>query len=765
MPQNHKLKTPAAQRLTLSLRTLLRAVLGVHALSAVAAVCGLLLTAWAVWSVGGSQAAVGAGVGIIMTMLAHEVRARRGTLAHLIMAPLLGIPLYLVVQLLREQPLALGLFLVPGTFLAFLATAWGRRGMPVSSAVMFAMLMAMAPAPATDMAEVLQRTAWCAVGAGLYVLYGTASNALLNARYRSQVTAELLLAMAALLRTHAHRIRQTAQLTSAPAEETADGEVLRQHAVLADQLQSARDLLLEAPHKPRRQLLASMLVVMLEMRDRMIASELDSTRVGLCSGSTLMLFANMWQRMAEDVERIADALLTGRRPPAAHDHEAQLAALRQQPLQPQTDARCDPVTERALVRSMSVRLGDLNLAVQRLAALARGEAEPDLMAVRSSWHLFVSPAYWPRLSLQHLHWRQPALRHALRAGLAVGAGFLLAQWLPWASRDYWVLLTIAVVLRGSLAQTLVRRNERVLGTLAGSLLALGILMLRPTIALLLAIAGLAQGVSQAFGPRRYLVTSIAASVLGLILASLLRAGGSPTLDVMARILDTLLGAGIAWGFSYVLPAWERGQLALLVERVCGALRRHAQHSLALATHDNITGQPELAWRLARREAYDAFSALVKATDRALVEPRAVRPPIAALEQLQGHGYQLLGQLSAIQSLLLLRRDRLQLQQLAPAIAQTAAELDLRLDLRRACTLADRRLLPDNAGSVRGLRAMPEDLPDPQLLDSSPWLLRRLHLADALAAQVRSDAETVLAALAPRPDPSHAGPAALPTGPA
>ena len=233
--------------------------------------------------------------------------------------------------------------------------------------------MAMAPAPATDMAEVLQRTAWCAVGAGLYVLYGTASNALLNARYRSQVTAELLLAMAALLRTHAHRIRQTAQLTSAPAEETADGEVLRQHAVLADQLQSARDLLLEAPYKPRRQLLASMLVVMLEMRDRMIASELDSTRVGLCSGPTLILFANMWQRMAEDVERIADALLTGRRPPAAHDHEAQLAALRQQPLQPQTDARCDPVTERALVRSMSVRLGDLNLAVQRLAALARGE--------------------------------------------------------------------------------------------------------------------------------------------------------------------------------------------------------------------------------------------------------------------------------------------------------------------------------------------------------------------------------------------------------
>ena len=41
------------------------------------------------------------------------------------------------------------------------------------------------------------------------------------------------------------------------------------------------------------------------------------------------------------------------------------------------------------------------------------------------------------------------------------------------------------------------------------------------------------------------------------------------------------------------------------------------------------------------------------TARALAEPRAVQPPLALLEQLQGHSYQLLGQLSAIKSMLLL----------------------------------------------------------------------------------------------------------------
>ena len=45
-------------------------------------------------------------------------------------------------------------------------------------------------------------------------------------------------------------------------------------------------------------------------------------------------------------------------------------------------------------------------------------------------------------------------RHALRAALAVGTGYVIATLLPWGSHDYWVTLTIVVVLRGSLAQTL-----------------------------------------------------------------------------------------------------------------------------------------------------------------------------------------------------------------------------------------------------------------------------------------------------------------------
>ncbi len=737
------------------LRAAQRALLSTYALNGASVALGMLLITALIHATLGTAAAANASVGAIIALISDYPRARRGKFLHLIAGPVLGVPLFLAVQLLRAHPVELGLLLLPGTFLAFLSTAWGRRGMPVAAAVMFAMLLAMAPKPAADLHEALLRTAWCALGAGLYVLWGTASGAVLNGRYRTQTLAELLLTLAALLDTHARRV--TRALT-APGDDDplALGEILRRQAALAEQMQAARDLILEAPGTPRRQQLAGMLMVALEVRDRLIAGELDIEHVQPGPSTALEPLAAILHAMAQDVTALADALLRGRTPAAAHEHGAALAALREQA---GAEAQRHPgdaqaLAQAALLRSVSVRIGDQDAAVRQLTALARGELAPNLSAVRTGWQLFVSPAYW---SLQPLlrvwHWRQPALRHALRAALAIGAGYTLAMLLPWGSRDYWILLTIVVVLRGNLAQTLERRNDRVLGTLVGSLLAVALLALQPPPAVLLAVVVAAQGVAHAFVVRRYTVTAVAGSVLGLVMAHLLYSGGHPAFDFIERVGDTLLGTAIAWAFSYVLPSWERMQIAATVRRVCRAMAEHARQSLALATLAEVTGQPELAWRLARREAYDALSALVQATGRALVEPRAVRPPIAALEQLQGHGYQLLGQLSAIQSILLLRRQRLALPAVAEPLADAARAIGQALDLDQAWR-APQPGATEDAAPPEPLSAVPEDLPDPFAPDTSAWLLRRLHLAEALAAQVRADAERVI-----RPQPVPAAAAA------
>ena len=736
----------------------LRVLLSDYVLNGASCAFGMFVVSAIVHLLFGAEAAANATVGVIAALAPDLVGPRRGKLVHLVVAPLIGVPLFLAVQLLRGHPVGLGLFLVPATFLAFLGMAWGKRGAPVAIGVMLVMLFSMSTPLAASPGQALVRTFYCGLGCALYVVYALVAHTVLNARYRTQLTADLLLAVAALLRAHARRV--AAPPGSAGDDPTAGlGDLLRRQAALADQLQTTRDVVLEAPRTPRRQMLAGMLIVVLEMRDHLVASELDLDRVRQAAdhAHALSEIAGIYRDMAADVDRLADALLLHQTPEPAADHQARLAALRLAAADEATTTSHAPhdaaAVRAALLRGVAYRARHLNDAVRQLIALARGEATPDLAVVRASWRLFVSPTDWslqPFLTLWH--WRQPALRHAIRAALAVGTGYVIATLLPWGSHDYWVLLTIVVVLRGSLAQTLERRNQRVAGTVIGSLLATGFLALHPSmLATVLAVA-VAQGVAHAFALRRYTITAVAASVLGLVQSHMLYAGTSPAFALLDRIGDTVLGAGIAWAFAYVLPSWERGQIADLVRRVLRALDQHAAQSLGLARIAEIDTEPELTWRLARREAYDALSALVQATARALAEPRAVQPPLALLEQLQGHSYQLLGQLSAVKSMLLLRRNQLNLDAIAAPLAQAAADIDARLTAPTAASPPGASAT--GAKSDPALRAVPEDLPDPFEQDISPWVMRRLALAESLAASVRGNADLINAQLAaPAPPPT------------
>lgn len=68
----------------------------------------------------------------------------------MIAAPLIGMPLFLAVQLLRADPVVLGVFMVGATFVAFLGMAWGKRGAPVAIGVMLAVICALSTPPPAD---------------------------------------------------------------------------------------------------------------------------------------------------------------------------------------------------------------------------------------------------------------------------------------------------------------------------------------------------------------------------------------------------------------------------------------------------------------------------------------------------------------------------------------------------------------------------------------------------------------------------------------
>ena len=734
------------------MRRVLRVALSHYVLNGISVALGLLVISAGVHWWLGAFAASAAAVGVIVSGPPDIPAPRRGKLWQMLPAPLLGTPLFFAVQTLHHDPLALGLLLVPATFFIFLVMAWGKRGAPVAISLMFAMVFSIA-ARAGDSADAdagaglptaLTSTLYFALGALLYVPWAVLANALLNGRYRGQLLSDVLLSLAQLMRVQARQFTVAADSAdAAPCAHT--GVMLLHHAALADQLQGARDLILESPRTPRRQRRAAMLVQILEMRDHLLACELDldTLRAQPEQAPALASQQAVLQALAEEIERLADALLCGRPPVAFADMRPRLQTL---------STQCGPEVTPAgfsaplLARGLADRMGHINDEALRLIALARGDVVPDLAVVRAYWQMFVSPTTWSWQPLRSLwHWDAPPLRHAVRAALAMGVGYAVAVHLPWGTHAYWVLLTIVVVLRGSLAQTLERRNLRVAGTLLGCVLAVAVLSAQwPAWGLLMAVT-LAQAVAHSFALRRYLITAVAATVLGLVQAHLLTSGGTSTaFALFERLVDTLIGTGIAWAFAYVLPSWERTHMPALVARTLAAQAHHARVALGLGQLQAVDNAPELAWRLARREAYDSLSALVLATQRSLSEPRAVRPPIEPLEHLQAHSYQLLAQLTAVKTLLLLRRGRLQPEQVQGPLALAGERIGAILSAPQQPATAT---APTPAAACASAStAESEPLPEWDARDLNVWLLRRLQLATTMAGQLRGDADAVLQAL-------------------
>lgn len=710
----------------------MRLLLSAHVANGAVAATGLLLASALVHLVLGPVAGAAATTGVIVVTPPDQASPRKGKFGSMLPAALVGTPLFLATTQLRDDVLALSALLVGATFFAFLGAAWGKRGLPISVSAMFAMIFALAAPPPADNAAVWQSTLAFALGGALYLGWSVFANAVLNPRYRVHAVAESLLAVARLMRTQG---RQFANPSPALL-----GSLMRQQAALADQLQSARNLLLETPDTPQRQRLAGMLMQVLDMRDHLVACalDLDALRDQPAQQPLLAVLGGEMQRLAEGIEALADALLMGRRPPPfAVQRPTEVQGFADTAVLATPDLQAPP--PRLLAAALARRVGYVHDEAGRLVALARGEREPDLEVVQVAWQLFVSPTAWswrPFLSLWR--WDAPPLRHAIRASLAIAAGQIVSLVLPWGTHDYWILLTIVVVLRGSLSQTLERRNSRVAGTLLGCALAGALLYAHPQAAVLLLAVAIGQGVAHAFAIRRYLVTAVAATVLSLVQAHLLNPAGSPVFDVAERVGDTLIGVLIAWLFSYVLPSWERHQASALVARALKAQARHAELALRLGAVEAADTQAELAWRLARREAYDSLSALVQAVQRALSEPRAVRPALEELERMLGHGYQLLAQLTAVKTMLVRRRASLDIAHLQGPLQASAQAISQALSQGTPASGS-----PAPAPSWTGEDQPIFETPSGASHDLSPWLLRRLGLATGLARNFRLEADQAL----------------------
>ena len=217
---------------------------------------------------------------------------------------------------------------------------------------------------------------------------------------------------------------------------------------------------------------------------------------------------------------------------------------------------------------------------------------------------------------------------ALRLMLSVGVAAVLSQALP-VQRSYWVVLTVAIVLRPDFGSVFARALQRGIGTIVGAVLGAIILIVIPAGPLLLIPCAVFAGLLPYGRDRNWGLFSTFLTPLVVILIDLLHPIGWPL--ALDRLIDTALGCAIVLLVGYA--PWPSSWYAHLPEQLAVAL-----DSVARYTEQALLGQPGRS--ALRRQSYRALSDLRTEFQRTMAEPpsvsrRAVRlwPALVALEQL------------------------------------------------------------------------------------------------------------------------------------
>lgn len=428
--------------------------------------------------------------------------------------------------------------------------------------------------------------------------------------------------------------------------------LIQSQSVMTEKHQAARDVVLRTLPRGRghddreRIMLWNMFVNMLQLLDTLVASHTDyaSLRRALAGHDCLMFMRDSLAKMSIELNRIALDVSRGRAVSYRGSTKAELRAIEYEieQFKQQGMSEREPETL-ALIVQVLRRLRNASRIVNKLAdhTAARTDAVPtDELRIDKSLTQFMSRQEL-RLGMltSNLRLDSPYFRYAVRVTLAAAVAMgLIAQWsTPQVSsaHSYWVLLTIIIIMKPGFALTRQRNGWRLMGTLIGCMLALGVLRITDHPSALFGVLLVACVMGNSLVQLNYMASAIF-NTLFVVMVFHFVAPDTVSMSVIGeRALDTALGCAIALICSYVLPWWEVRYMKPLARAATNANREYLRKGLSYAAAMQAASagaapaedtpapeQADLAWRLARRNVHIAFSNYAEAFYRMMSEPRS-----------------------------------------------------------------------------------------------------------------------------------------------
>ncbi len=245
----------------------------------------------------------------------------------------------------------------------------------------------------------------------------------------------------------------------------------------------------------------------------------------------------------------------------------------------------------------------------------------------------------------NLHFRSPAFRHALRLALCTAVADTIARTIN-TQRNYWLPMTVMVVLKPDFTSTISRGVLRLGGTFAGLLLATALFHALPGSALTqLALVSFYMFWMRYAGPANYGIFSVAIS--GLIVFLIAATGVPPKEVVVQRGINTLAGGIFALVAYVVWPTWEGTQVSDVIADMIDRSREYFQ--LVVKRLEDDSEPVRLALNKARYGWREARSKAEASVDRFGTEPGTSSVKLDALASILASSHALIRSMMGLEA--------------------------------------------------------------------------------------------------------------------
>jgi uncharacterized membrane protein (TIGR01666 family) len=402
------------------------------------------------------------------------------------------------------------------------------------------------------------------------------------------------------------------------------------HKLVSQQIQvsqhqdAVRELLFKSRVMARESTNASRILVLtfvdlVDMFEQIMATHYDYTQIREKFKNTGILtdIGNLVHQMANELENIGYAILSNTRYQHLVDFNPALEQLK---------LKIDVIgdvqeTSNLVLKKILINLRDLNKEIENIFNYYNSSSSKILIENKSDveYSKFVTHQdFEPHVFFDNFTLDSAAFKHALRVSLVCLVGFTVAKALALGHHSYWVLLTIIVILKPGFSLSKQRNYQRLIGTIAGGVIGIAILMFVPNNNVQFALMLIFMLGTYSFQRLNYVVSVIFMTPYVLILFKFLKIGH---LDIVEeRIVDTIIGSTIAFIASYIIfPTWEFEQI---------------KHSLADVIYSNVSYLVKIAktvtgttvttteYKLARKDVYVKSANLSAAFERMTSEPKS-----------------------------------------------------------------------------------------------------------------------------------------------